>query len=392
MAESHNSKPTNKKGEEAEQIAALLSADKFYPHYTYLNPKGVDGKEICDMLVLFKKEALIVQIKNNDDPYKLRNIEKNAKQCLGASRQILQSDNVLKLVNLTRREDEVNLAEISRTHLLALHFDQDRQINQYIFEYRKNKADKPFVHFMDDRSFKNILEELRTLPDFLNYLKDKEALIVKDTSILTGSEQDLIASWIFSGKSFSKMQPLNSFGNVLYYEDLIKDIEYIARKKDKIAKAFYWERNITELLGASQKYPDNYKVIANHATGHTLDERAELGINIKRIIEKMCENPNRSKSFNGCMFANRQNKLYVIDFTIPKERVVDAGKYRDYGDKLQLCSISYFAKWEEEYPKLKHEDKLLIGLGYLVDDINQETGNFRLLRCAAYFAEIEGQI
>ena len=388
MASLHDSEPANLKGKKAEQIAALLSADKFYPHYTYLNPEGADGKEICDVLVLFRDKALVVQIKDNNNPYKPKNIKKNAKQCSGASRQILQSKNILRLTNLAQQEEQINLAEISRTYLLALHFDKSRQIDQYIVEHRKSNTGKPFVHFLDDRSFKNILEELRTLPDFLNYLEDKETLLAGGTGILTGSEQDLLARWIFSGRSFDKMQSFDSFGNTIYYEDLIKDYEYTTQKKDQRAKAFCWERSITELLGAGREYPDNYKTIASQAISHTLDERAELGAGIKRIIDRMSEDPKQGESFNGCMSADGQNELYVVDFTIVDERKVDVSIYEDYKKKLQRYSFSYFHEWEEGNPALKIRDKSLIALGYLVNNVDRKTGNFRLLRCAAFSAKI----
>jgi hypothetical protein len=53
-----------KKGQRAEAVIHSLATKTFLADWCYPNPKKPDGKELCDLLVVFDDTALIWQIKD----------------------------------------------------------------------------------------------------------------------------------------------------------------------------------------------------------------------------------------------------------------------------------------------------------------------------------------
>jgi hypothetical protein len=56
------------KGERAEAIIHNLATKTFLTDWCYPNPKKPEGKEICDLMVVFDDIAIIWQIKLRDLP------------------------------------------------------------------------------------------------------------------------------------------------------------------------------------------------------------------------------------------------------------------------------------------------------------------------------------
>ena len=52
------------KGQKAEKLVHDLAVKTFLTDWCYLNPKLPDGKELCDLLVVFDDIAIIWQIKD----------------------------------------------------------------------------------------------------------------------------------------------------------------------------------------------------------------------------------------------------------------------------------------------------------------------------------------
>jgi hypothetical protein len=69
------------KGERAEAVIHSLATKTFLTDWCYPNPKKPDGKELCDLLVVFDDIAIIWQIKDlkvdEAGKYKKAEVEKN---------------------------------------------------------------------------------------------------------------------------------------------------------------------------------------------------------------------------------------------------------------------------------------------------------------------------
>jgi hypothetical protein len=76
------------KGKKAENYVCELSERTFISDWCYPNPKLPNGKEICDLLVVYDDTAIIWQIKDlkldKDGIYKKSEVEKNIHQLCSA--------------------------------------------------------------------------------------------------------------------------------------------------------------------------------------------------------------------------------------------------------------------------------------------------------------------
>jgi hypothetical protein len=80
------------KGARAEGVIHNLATKTFLTDWCYPNPKKPDGKELCDLLVVFDDTAIIWQIKDlktdENGRYKKAEVEKNLRQLSGARRSL----------------------------------------------------------------------------------------------------------------------------------------------------------------------------------------------------------------------------------------------------------------------------------------------------------------
>jgi len=109
------------KGKKAESIVHDLSAKSFLSDWCYLNPKNPQGKEICDLLVVFDNIAIIWQVKSlklgSDGYYNKKEVEKNNRQILGAKRRLFEIDSDIYLTNPRRGKELFNPNTISEVFL-----------------------------------------------------------------------------------------------------------------------------------------------------------------------------------------------------------------------------------------------------------------------------------
>ena len=77
------------KGQRAEEAIHELAERTFLTDWCYPNPKRSDGRELCDLLVVFGDCAIIWQVKDLKldaaGRYKAKEVEKNLRQLAGAA-------------------------------------------------------------------------------------------------------------------------------------------------------------------------------------------------------------------------------------------------------------------------------------------------------------------
>jgi len=246
----HNKKVYDKhyfqlKGESSEKALNELAFKTFLREWCYPNPKGIDGKEICDLLVQYDDQLTIVQLKDikfsgNDERYIRKAFEDPSKQIHGAERS---------LIDLRRPVDLTN--PFGHTHM----FDPDAVNRVFRLVISVGDGNVPFNAVRDlgektihvfDRSIETLLNELDTISDFNKYLMDKESLLARDDfiSLTAYREVDLLGDYLYHGKSFDHLKELNA----VHYEDgiweeVVRKPEYIAKQKaDSIS--YFWDHLI----------------------------------------------------------------------------------------------------------------------------------------------------
>ncbi|AFZ15600.1 hypothetical protein Cri9333_4834 (plasmid) [Crinalium epipsammum PCC 9333] len=227
---------------ESERYLKLLCDRTFLSLWSYpgvyrdqVSGKGTQGKEVCDLLVVFENHIIIFSDKDcqfpNSDQLELdwnrwfkRAIQKSADQVWGAERWIKQHQNRLFLDRACTSPFPIDLPDLStaRFHLIVVAHDNSRRCQQELggsgsliinssvkgaAHYVGENGGVPFfvgdidpsctfVHILDDTSLDIVLGTLDTISDFVSYLTKKEKLIRSDTVVLAAGEEDLLAYYL----------------------------------------------------------------------------------------------------------------------------------------------------------------------------------------------------
>ena len=194
------------KGRDAEVVLHQLAFRSFFTDWCYPNPSLPNGKELCDLLVVFDSIAIIWQVKNlkihPDGRYKRKEVRKNIRQLAGARRQLLELSRPIALSNPRRETELFGPEKITRTYLISVLAGEGEEI------YSPAEALKQgTVHIFPVQFVETILNELDTIADFVNYLSEKHTLLERlDRVVIMGGEEELLASYLINGRSFEYLK------------------------------------------------------------------------------------------------------------------------------------------------------------------------------------------
>lgn len=242
------------KGQRAERIIYQLGVKTFLVDWCYLNPKLPNGKELCDLLVVFDDIAIIWQIKdlklNKQGRYKPAEVHKNLRQLLGARRQLLDLKTMIELENPYRQKEAFNPNTIKEVHLISVMLGPGEDF----FSFAENVKNHT-VHIFTKAFAEIVLNELDTIADFTEYLRKKEELLKRDINVtILGGEEELLAFYLLNQRSFERFGQAN---HVLIqsgaWEHLREMPEYKAKKKeDEIS--YFWDSIVNRAHEGSQQY------------------------------------------------------------------------------------------------------------------------------------------
>ena len=249
----------DQKGKNAENILQHLAKKTFLADWCYLNPRLPNKNELCDLLVVYDEIAIIWQIKNlklnKQGKYDQSEVEKNLRQLSGARRQLFDLETPIELENPFRRKEVFNPNTIKEIYLISVLFGKGEEMSSFVEEIKKYK-----VHVFDKDFTQVVLNELDTITDFIEYLRQKEILIKKNKSLLiVGGEKELLAFYLFNNRSFKRFDNADHItieeGS---WEYLQNKPEYLAKKKeDKIS--YLWDGIISRAHESSSK---EYELVA----------------------------------------------------------------------------------------------------------------------------------
>ncbi len=242
------------KGDNAEKIVHSLATKTFLIDWCFLNPNLPDGKELCDLLVVFDDIAIIWQIKDlkldKNGKYKKSEVDKNLRQLEGARRQIFDLKTPIRLQNARRKEEVFDSSKIKHIFLISVLLGKGEAHFSFIDEIKNNK-----VHIFTRDFTQIVLNELDTITDFIDYLKTKELLIDTNKSlVILGGEEELLAFYLMNGRNFERFDGAD---HVLIdgrcWKDFQKKSEYKAKKAaDRIS--YCWDGIINRAHEGTEKY------------------------------------------------------------------------------------------------------------------------------------------
>ncbi|GGF74463.1 zinc chelation protein SecC [Terasakiella brassicae] len=309
----HQSDGLNK----SEQHLAKLCSETFLRLWHYPNlytDKGVtkhdhQGKELCDLLVVFDNHILIFSDKNCDindteDAAKdwcrwyRKAIKKSADQVFGAERWIKKYPDRIFMdkqcqvpfpLNIPPIEECVihrivvasgakNRAEKyfgggSSGSLMQLSWlNGDEHLNPatenwYPFAVGQVAPEKGFVHVFDEANIDILLSELDTITDFVEYLVAKEGLFKSLPMVSAGSEEDLLGFYLLNGGSFEEGYDRKGFGHVH-----IPEGEWLAYYNSDVRR--HWQAKIS----ASAYFDSLLDIVSEHIVTGTLLQENDRGI------------------------------------------------------------------------------------------------------------------
>jgi len=225
------------KGKNAEKIVHNLALKTFLTDWCFLNPKLPNGKELCDLLVIFDDVAIIWQIKdlkvNSQGEYKKAEVKKNLRQLSGARRQLFDLKTNIYLKNPRREKERFDFTKIKEVYLISVLLGKGEEMSSFVEE------DKNRINHIFTKDFTQIiLNELDTISDFVEYLHIKEKFLKKNKQLIViGGEQELLAYYLMNGRGFNELKKID---NVIIqdgsWEYLQNKPEYKAKNKaDKIS-------------------------------------------------------------------------------------------------------------------------------------------------------------
>jgi len=255
----------------SEELVYRLCTKSFLSLWSYANPKGKKGKELCDILVVCEPDIIIFSVKEvafkdtgdevGWERWCQKAIGKSCSQIYGAERWIEGNPNVITQSG----EPGLSFPSVGRVHRIAVALGSRGEVPMRFGDFGKG-----FVHVLDEKSLDILMGELDTITDFVKYLMDKEAFYRAGTLTLFdgGGEEDLLAFYLVNGREFPQEPDLIVLDNDVW-EAYKRDPKVQAKQKlDEVS--YVWDEIIEEL---HQTYLDS-----NFTTDipHTSDNLSDL--------------------------------------------------------------------------------------------------------------------
>lgn len=230
----------------SEQLVYDLCTKSFLSLWSYANPKQPKGKELADVLAVFGPHVIVFSVKEIElqqladssvaaKRWVRRAIDASIDQLRGARRIVETMDHVIRSdgslgVRLPVDADRV-------VHLIAVAAGGKREV-----PFGGGVSNGHYVHVIDEIALREILTELDTAPDFIGYLKAKEAY---EGVIICEGEEDLFAYYLHGGRRLPQVDRLLVQGGL--WRDLQTKPEFKARKEaDRIS--YWWDQRIEALV------------------------------------------------------------------------------------------------------------------------------------------------
>lgn len=182
------------KGQYGEDAVNYVATNTFLKYWCYPNPKDENGngKEICDLLVLFKDKALIISVKNykfngDHEKYFRLTLKKAVAQVSGAERKLFELDGQIIFNHEIRDKHTFDPKQYTTIHRIIVNLSTEIQFYPGAQKSKKRKI----VHVFNWFAFNQVLNELNTISDFFQYLKEREKICeIRDLYLLCATEND----------------------------------------------------------------------------------------------------------------------------------------------------------------------------------------------------------
>jgi hypothetical protein len=264
------------KGKNAEQFIQQLANKTFLADWCYANPRLPNGKELCDLLVIFDTTALIWQIKDLE-PDKAGDLKpsalgKNLRQLSGARRQLFDLRTKIELENPRRGKEVCDVTAIRDVHLISVILSPREKVISKPMRFLEELGGHVAHVFIHDFA-EIVLNELDTVSDFCAFLKGLESVGKEAKLVLLSGEEELLAHYLAKGRNFDwiNKEKLTIVDDGAW-ASLQEHEQYIRMKKeDEIS--YLWDQLIDMAHGGGKEHPQYEKVARELARLSRFDRR-----------------------------------------------------------------------------------------------------------------------
>jgi hypothetical protein len=212
------------------------------------------GKELCDVLVVCDPHVIIISVKDiilrsdkeqaGFDRWERKAVDDSVKQIYGAERSLANASNV----RFKDGSEGLSLPKVSdrKIHRIAVAFGSGGQV-----PIKSGDFGKGFVHVMHEQSFFQLLSELDTITDLIDYLTAKEAFAASCTVVVEGSEANLLGLYLLHNRSFPEGADYLAVDATIWAQ-LNKKPEW-KRRKESDEQSYVWDKLIEMLADPRAK-------------------------------------------------------------------------------------------------------------------------------------------
>lgn len=309
--------PVNK----TEEFVLSVCRRSFLSLWCYNNPKGKDGDELCDILVVCDPDLVIISVKEvvlkvneysavEHTRWKRKAVDDSVKQIYGAQRWLASASNVIRSDGTCG----VFLPTVAErnVHRVAVAFGGQGEVPIPSGDFGKG-----YVHVMSECSFHEVLTELDTVTDLVKYLAAKENS--RCSKFTLGSESNLLGWYLFNGRTFP-----SGLDAILVDDGIWEDIQekpQFKRRKEADRESYFWDRLIECLsdpdtkpvIEAGPQLTNLEFALRSMAREDRLSRRI-LGRGVREFVEQAKAGRLRSR-----IMLSPSGVIYVFAFFKPEE-------------------------------------------------------------------------
>ena len=350
-----------------------------------------DGKELCDLLVVFGNHIIIFSDKDigfkdtgnlevDWGRWVKRAVLKSANQLYGAENWIRERSNRIYLDPKCQNKFPLTIpgSDVIKIHRIAVAKNATKRfssimpgsgsliINPLIKgdEHLKNpfmigipNPNKPYVHVFDDIALDVVLNELDTISDFIDYLEKKEEFITSGKLISAAGEEDLLAHFLMSAeKDRSPGFYIDHDYKAVILEgqyDSLRALSQYHRGKQHDRVSYFWDDFIDHFgkhaLGGTLLC-ENKHPLSDLTLGLQImasERRVARRVLSKSILDKVEETPPEKNAVRIMVSPTNPNHGYIwLILPIPHQ----AQSYEDYRHYRQNCLYVYCTSAKLLYP------------------------------------------
>lgn len=206
----NNLEMSKQRGSAIEKLTDEFCKRSFLQDFLFLRPKWIDinrERELTDLLAILDDKCLCIQIKarGNDSPppgqrlinWASKQFVVAGRQAAGAIRRVVTSNSKVSATHSWRGNvvfqagDLIPVCGIALVEYLGLPFMLTPKV--------KHQTPKGIpIHYFSLNDFLNLVDLLGTLPDIIEYLRQR-ASISDDVKSMIGNERDLYATYLLVG-------------------------------------------------------------------------------------------------------------------------------------------------------------------------------------------------